>query len=284
MHPVLLDIGVKLHSYGFMIAVGFLVAVFLIQRDAKQAGLNYQLIGEMAFWALFWGVVGTRILHVIMYPEGYSWSRPLGWFAVWNGGLVFQGAIPASFTYAIIRLRHHKIPFWPVADIGLCYVPLAQASGRIGCVLNGCCFGQRADDLPWAVCFPKDSPAYLAQADHYAELSLTVDQWSYPVHPTQIYSALGLLLICLTLVLIRKRKYLFVGIVMPLYFIFYGIVRFIVEMYRGDGNPRGWGFNELTNQQVICILMVIAGTVLFAILYKRHEEPKASYALEEVDS
>ncbi len=260
MCSVLFQIGpLKLHSYGLMIALGFLLAMFLVQRDVKKAGWDPRVIGDIAFWAFLSGLLGTRLLHIIMFPHFYSWTDPIGWIALWRGGLVFQGAIPAAFLYTYIALRRKGVPFLPMADIVMPYMALAQAFGRVGCFLNGCCFGRRADELFWGVCFPQGSPPYMSHVAKYAEFSALHEKCSYPVHPTQLYSVLGLLSICGVLLLIRKHFQPKAGSIVAGYFILYGIMRFIVEMFRDDGNPTSLGFDVLSNQQMFCILMVVLG-------------------------
>lgn len=264
MFPTILQIGpIKLHSYGTMIALGFLAALFLTQRDVKRANLDPRIVNEDAFIAFFIGLAGTRILHILMYPSFYSWRDPLSYIAIWNGGLVFQGAIPAAFVYAYYATKRRGVSFWQMGDIALPYVALAQAFGRVGCFLNGCCFGCRADHLPWAVRFPAGSPAYDAHAHRYSEFSVRTEHWSYLVHPTQIYSVLGLLAICGLLILLRSKWKPFTGFVMPLYFIFYGVFRFIIEFYRDDGNPTKLGLGYLSDQQVFCLIMIVTGVALF---------------------
>jgi len=272
MFPTLLQLGpIKLHMYGLMIAIGFLLTLYLIQRDGKKLKLNPDDITSMAFGVLIWGVLGTRLLHIIMYPENYSWSDPLGWIAIWNGGLVFQGALPAAILYAWWALRRRGIPFWIMPDIVMPYVALAQAFGRMGCFFNGCCYGQRADALPWALQFPPTSPPGMTHHSMYHELGAA--DWSYPVHPTQIYSVILLLSICGILLLMRRYWRPFIGFCFPMYFILYGIKRFIVESFRGDGNPTNLGLGVLSNQQVFCVVFVLVGAALFAYLYRNPPKP-----------
>ena len=261
MYPVLLEIGgLKFYSYGLMIAVGFLVASALMRRDAKRTGIiDPDQLGKMTLWSLLLGVTGTRVLHIVMYPQGYSWLDPIGWIDLRNGGLVFHGAIPAVILYSVIELRRKKIPFWSVPDLVFPYVPLAHAFGRIGCLLYSCCYGKRAGDLAWAIRFPEGSQPYI---EHAAQGGLT-GAWSHPIHPTQLYSAAGLLLLCAVLLLLRAKWNPFPGFTLPLYFAGYGILRFIVEMFRGDGNPTGIGFGVLSDQQVYCVIMMLAAAGLF---------------------
>lgn len=152
--------------------------------------------------------------------------------------------------------------FLKACDIVVPFVPLAQAFGRVGCVFYGCCFGARAEGLWWGMRFPAGSPAYVAHLRGVDGLQLSGVS-SYPVHPTQLYSALGLLLISGILIVLNRRFKPFVGFTLSMYFLLYGIQRFIVEFYRGDGNPMGLGLGIVTNQQVFCVVMALVGLVLF---------------------
>lgn len=277
MWPTIAKIGpITLHSYGLMIAIGFLLALYCAQRDFGKNGLDPQIATNHAFWALFLGVVGTRVLHIIMFPESYSWRDPIGWIAIWRGGLVFQGALIGPVIYCWIVFKRLRIDFWKVVDLSVPYVPLAHAVGRIGCVLNGCCYGARTD-LPWGIRFPRvpwdlslpptGSPAYLDHADRFAELSVSTDHWSYAVHPTQVYELVALLAIVGTLLLMRSKWNPCTGFTLPMYLILYGIVRFIIEFFRGDHNPRFWGV--ISDQQFISLMSLPIGLALFAYLIWR---------------
>ncbi len=263
MHPTILEIGpVTLHSYGLMIALGFLAAIFMVQRDVKKMGLDPKFVSEMGFMALVLGIAGTRILYIVMYPQEFSWSRPWEWFAVWQGGLVFQGAIPVTFAYAYFGMKRRKIPFWSVVDSAIPSLALAQGFGRIGCFLNGCCYGAVSETLPWAVRFPPGRPVFQSQMG----LAPMPDGWSHPVHPTQLYSALLLFSICIVLLLLRAKWHPFAGFTMPVYLVLYGIKRFTVELFRDDNNPTALGLGFLSNQQVFAIIMLLLGIWLFFFL------------------
>ncbi|MBX7256444.1 MAG: prolipoprotein diacylglyceryl transferase [Candidatus Hydrogenedentes bacterium] len=289
MFPTILKLGpVSVHSYGLMMAIAFLLATYLATRDIAKHGLNAGVASDTAFWCLLVGLAGTRILHIIMFPEFYSWSRPLGWIAIWQGGLVFQGAIPPALAVIYFNLRRHQMPFWKTIDIAAPYVALGHAIGRVGCFLNGCCYGQRTD-LPWGVQFPRipfdlskagvtGSPAYMDHCQRYA-LSYDTDLWSLPVHPTQLYSVAALCLLCVTLLLLRKCCWRFPGFIICWYFILYSAGRFVIEMFRGDHNPTR--FLSLSDQQVFCVLSVVAGLVLLTFLSAywrriRAKNPEAS--------
>ncbi len=275
MLPTLFKIGpVPIHSYGLMMALGFLIALYLGRRDAPRFGVDPDMVSDCGFWTLLMGLLGTRVLYIIMYHDQFSWSRPWEWFAIWQGGLVFQGGIPPALLMVYIYARRYKVGFWHLLDMGIPYAALGHAIGRIGCFLNGCCYGLRTD-LPWGISFPRvpfdtsqtytGSPVYADHALRY-DLNTSIDQWSYPVHPTQLYSFAGLVVIFLVLLYLRNHWRPFHGSIFAVYFMLYGVFRFIVEMFRGDHNPIH--LLGLTDQQVFSIIAVVLGIFLFAILRK----------------
>ena len=235
MWPTLLKLGpLTLNSYGLMIAIGFLTALHFIQKETSKQSIDPDVINTAAFWSLLLGITGTRVLHILMFPSDYSWSDPIGWFAIWKGGLVFQGGPPPVMVFLYFYLRKKKVPFLKVVDIAGVYLPLAHAIGRLGCFFKGCCYG-KLTNAAWAMSFPRwprdiglpaeDSPAYL---DHFSEgLVERTDLWSSPVHPTQIYESVGLLCVTVLLLFLRKKWHPFDGIVLPSYLALYGVLRFL---------------------------------------------------------
>jgi phosphatidylglycerol:prolipoprotein diacylglycerol transferase len=258
-----------------MMAIGFLTALYLARRDAPRFGLDPDRISDMAFWTLLLGLSGTRVLYIVMFHDEFSWSRPLEWIAIWKGGLVFQGAIPPVLAVIYFYARRYNMGFWNLLDVIAPYAALGHALGRIGCFLNGCCYGMRTD-LPWGISFPRvpfdsskglpeGSPVYLDHATRYG-FDMSIDQWSYPVHPTQLYSAAGLTVLCIVLVYLRNHWRPFQGSIFALYFMLYGVFRFLLEMIRGDHNPSH--LLNLTDQQIFSIVAFLIGAFLFVALRK----------------
>ncbi|MFH1061599.1 MAG: prolipoprotein diacylglyceryl transferase [Candidatus Omnitrophota bacterium] len=209
MHPILFSFGnIHIYAYGLMVALGIISAMFLIEREAAKSGLAKEKVIDLVFWIIVWGLVGARLFYVWLYPEVYVQS-PLDIFKLYKGGLVFYGGLIFGVIAAFINFRNKKLPILKTLDILILYLPLAHAFGRIGCFFNGCCSG-RPTDLPWGVVFPGE-----------AEM----------VHPTQLYSAVLLVMIFLGLNLIR-RKQVFFGQIFSAYLILYGLARFIVEFLR----------------------------------------------------
>lgn len=267
MLPILFKIGpIPFHSYGLMIAIGFLVALYLAQREARRAGIDPDTIANGAFGALLTGLIAARLSYIIMFPQSYSWTDPIGWIAIWQGGLVFQGGIIPVFLFALWYLRKNNEDFWAVMDIATPYAALAHGIGRIGCFMYGCCYGVRTN-LPWGIPFPAGSPVFQDHLFRYSGLS-SASRWSFPVHPTQLYSLAALAGICLVLLLLKKTWCPFKGFVFPVYLVLYGVYRLLVEFLRADHNPTHF-HGALTDQQVFSILSIVAGIVLFFFLRRR---------------
>ncbi len=269
MFPTLLKLGpVTLHSYGLMLAIAFLVTLYLVQRDAAKFGLDPNALTDMCFWTLLAGILGARFLHIVMYPKFYALTDPIGWIAIWNGGLVFQGGLVAGILFCYFYLRAKRIDKWLVADVGLPYLAVGHALGRLGCFLNGCCYGKTTSSI-FGIRFPRvphniaeeatGSPAYLDQfGAHGTEL------WARPVHPTQLYEFVGLLLMCLFLLALRKYWHPFRGFMLAAYIVAYGLLRFFIEFFRGDKNPTHLG--PLSDQQVFSLVFMAAGLAIFYVL------------------
>lgn len=269
MFPTLLKLGpITLHSYGLMMAIAFLVTLYLVQRDATKFGLDPNALTDLCFWTLLAGIVGARVLHIIMYPKFYAFDDPLGWIAIWNGGLVFQGGLMAGILFCYFYLRVKSIDHWLVADVGLPYLAIGHALGRLGCFLNGCCYGKATNSI-FGVSFPRvpdniaekatGSPAYL---DQFGERG--TELWAHPVHPTQLYESVGLIVMCLFLLALRKYWHPFRGFMLAAYIVSYGLLRFFIEFFRGDKNPTHFG--ALSDQQVFSLVFVVAGLVVFFVL------------------
>jgi phosphatidylglycerol:prolipoprotein diacylglycerol transferase len=273
MWPTLLKLGpVALNSYGLMIAIGFLTALHFIQKETSKQGINPDVMNTAAFWSLILGIAGTRVLHILMFPSDYSWNDPVGWIAIWRGGLVFQGGPPVVMVFLYFYLKKKKVPFLKVVDIAGVYLPLAHAIGRLGCFFKGCCYG-KVTDVAWGVSFPRwprdvtlpaeDSPAYLDQLGH--RLVASSDLWSAPVHATQLYESAGLVLIAGLLFVMRKKWHPFDGVVLPAYLALYGVLRFVVEIYRGDNNPTMFN-NSISEQQLFSLIFIVLAVFMYFAL------------------
>lgn len=180
--------GLPIRGYGFMLLVGVSSAVGLAAHRARRVGINPELIFSMAFWLFVAGIVGARLFHVIEYwSEDYQHDTLFATLkAIVNipqGGLVFYGSLIGGAAAFGLFVWRHRLPFLAFGDLVTPSVMLGLAFGRVGCLLNGCCFGG-ACDLPWAVTFPQGSPPYQSQL--YEGTLLGLHLTGPPGEPPQI--------------------------------------------------------------------------------------------------
>jgi phosphatidylglycerol:prolipoprotein diacylglycerol transferase len=283
--------AIPLHVYGVMMATAFIVGIWLATRQAKHELLPSvvmlapngkamvdakgnkltisasDLVSDLAFYLLLAGLAGSRILYIITRWEDEYSHHPMKIFQVWEGGLVWYGGLIAATLVAFWFVRKHKVSFWPYADILVPGVALGHAIGRIGCFSAGCCFGNvAAPGFPLTMQFPAGSPALAEHINNHL-LDATA-QWSLPVYPTQLLEASGETLIFLALLFIRSKKR-FHGQTLLTYFILYPILRFVIEMFRGDSIrafllhwPEKGHEMLLSTSQAASIVVAIAGIVL----------------------
>jgi len=166
MYPELFEIPfihLTVKSYGLMMVVGFLSAVSLIRYLSRNITPNPHLITNAALYSLIAGVAGARLFYVIHHFSDFQ-GRLLSVFAIWEGGLELLGGAILAITVIFLYLLYLKLPIRRYFDILAIGLMLALVFGRIGCFLNGCCFG-KPTELPWAVRFPYGSHAYRSQVN-----------------------------------------------------------------------------------------------------------------------
>ncbi|HHD63448.1 MAG TPA: prolipoprotein diacylglyceryl transferase [Desulfobulbaceae bacterium] len=246
MHPILFKWGIlTIHTYGVMVAAGFLLAMIYAVRAGKTVGLNAEIIYDLFFYALLFAILGARLLYVLINLAYYRFHL-LEIFYIWRGGLVFYGGFIAAVAAVYFRLRFYRLSIWIIADIAAPALVLAQAVGRFGCLAAGCCYGASCT-LPFAIHF--SDPQSLAPLH-------------VPLHPTQMYHAAANGIIFIFLISKRHRQ-AFVGQLAAFYLMFYPAGRFIIEFFRGD--PRG-GFWWFSTSQWISLGVFTLGIILYFFL------------------
>ena len=145
-------VHLSIKSYGFMMVVGFGLGVLLARHLCRRIGEDADRVTNFAIYALLAGVIGARGMHVL-----HNWSHfrdhPGEVFAIWSGGLEFLGGVIAALVVLLVQWRRGKLNAANALDILAPALMLGLAFGRVGCLLNGCCFGVPSD-LPWAIRFP----------------------------------------------------------------------------------------------------------------------------------
>jgi phosphatidylglycerol---prolipoprotein diacylglyceryl transferase len=167
-------LGLPIRGFGMMNLLAVVSGTLLAAWRAKRVGLDPDLIFSLIFWMLIPGIVGARAFYVIEYWQRDYWPAYAGEGGslgalvesvvnLTQGGLVVYGAFLGGLLGMLLFVRQHRLPLLALGDLIAPSMLLGLAIGRIGCLLNGCCFGAVCDHA-WAIQFPAGSPAYVAQA------------------------------------------------------------------------------------------------------------------------
>jgi phosphatidylglycerol:prolipoprotein diacylglycerol transferase len=244
-----------LHAYGFLVGLGFAVAIIRLWRVGRRMGMDGGRLLDLAFWCLVTGVLGSRLAFVILNARAFvdactdgtgmaAGARFSGCFAAlrfWEGGLVFYGGVIASGAVMLWFCRRERWSFWTLGDLAAPSLALGHVFGRLGCFLAGCCFGAPCQ-APWAASFPSGSVAFdELQADGALAAGA---RHTPPLHPTQLYEAAGELLLFGILLWLQGRwsrleprtgeRAVRPGALLLTYAAGYAALRFLVEIFRGD--------------------------------------------------
>jgi phosphatidylglycerol:prolipoprotein diacylglycerol transferase len=243
MHPELFRLGpLVIRSYALLVTLGFLAGLAWMVRSGRRAGLDPGLISDLAVWAALGGIAGARAVFIALDPA----SGLLDFFKLWEGGLSFHGALLGGGVAFWLFARRAKQSFLCLADLAAPGVALGQAIGRVGCFLNGCCYGAPTT-LPWGVRF----------------IDLGTGARTPPSHPVQLYEAAGNLVIFGLLSRFaaapRRRGFIFF-----LYLALYGLLRAWMEVYRaGYTSERALG--PITAGQLVSLGMIGTAVLWFIV-------------------
>jgi len=241
------EIRLPLHSYGLLIAAGFITGIWLAQREARRRGQDPEALADLAFWILLAALAGSRVYFILVNwndffgPGRFMASTPVGRMprilAFWEGGLVFYGGLIGATLVAWLYMRRRRMPFLAYADTMIPSVAIGHFFGRLGCFGAGCCWGDVAHGhLPFAARFPPESLAFQAFAGRSNPADyLAADRLhTLPLHPTQLYESFGELGLFLLLVLVVRPRKRFHGEVLATWMLLYALLRSLVESFRGD--------------------------------------------------
>jgi len=243
-NPVIFNLGtLEVRWYGIMVVLAVIAVIAVALVEAKRKGLSQDIIWDLALWCVIGGIVGARLIHIIDKWEYYS-THPdqLVNFA----GLAIWGAVLGALAALIIYVYIKKISFWVLGDIIAPGAILGQAIGRIGCTINGCCYGLTCD-LPIAVIY--EHP--LSYAPH-----------GVPLYPTQIFHMLWNLAGFIILWLLRKRLKT-QGALFLLWLIYFSVGDFGIHFFR-EGDK--YLFN-LQQAQVIDLLILVVAIPLLIMRF-----------------
>ncbi len=182
---------------------------------------------------------------------------------VWRGGLAYYGGFIFAVAFAYYFVRKHKLGWWKTADLASPGIMLGLFFGRLGCFLNGCCYGKPTTS--WVgVVFPRGGSAWRSQLDAH-RISSAME--ALPVHPTQLYESAACFVVFLILYfVVRPRRRAF-GDVFAAMLILYGIARSLCEIFRDD--DRGVFFGFISTSQLISLPLLAGGIALLAFSRRR---------------
>jgi phosphatidylglycerol:prolipoprotein diacylglycerol transferase len=256
MYPELFRIGeFTVHAYGVLLAAAFLLALVVAARLAARYGLPRERIYDLGLWLLLAGIVGSKLLMLLVEPEYREQPLRLLSLDFLRSGGVFYGGFIAATATAFVLVRRYRLPWWKTADAFAPAVALGQSIGRQGCFAAGCCWG-KPTTLPWGVQFSE-------RGHEVTGVPVGID-----LHPTQLYESFAALAVFALLVWLHRRKK-FDGQIVLLYGALYAALRFTVEFFRDD--PRGdlLGLTSLTHLSTSQMISLLVGAASLALLVAR---------------
>lgn len=247
MYPRLGTFIIPIHTYGLLLSIGFLSGIISGIYHGKKMGITTGNILDLAVWVIISAIAGSRVFYILLYPDQFP--TVTSWFELQKGGLVFFGGFIAT-TFTVVGFsRYKKIPLANLGDLIAPSLGIALALGRVGCFLNGCCYGSPTAS-PFGVVFPvlKDNA---------------------PRHPTQLYEAtFSFLATLLASWLSRHREKFFPGFSWGVYVLAYSTFRFFNEILRADDRGGFFTSLQLSISQCISIAAFVASLGWLAYCYR----------------
>lgn len=238
MYPVLFHIGsIPVHSYYVLWTVALCIAVEWTKRRAvRRYGLSEILVVDVLLWSFLGMMIGARLGGYVDHWHVYA-EDPARLLRIWEGAMSSTTAFMGAGLVAIWRLRRAGCPVWPLAEAASLPAAATLALGRVGCFLNGCCYG-KVSRLPWAVHFPRDPQGVFR-------------------HPTQLYYSLGAVAILLLLSFLEHRhppaarKARGAALLWPVFMIAYGVQRLLVDFLRAGDRVGGLRLAQIMGAAII---------------------------------
>jgi phosphatidylglycerol:prolipoprotein diacylglycerol transferase len=249
--------GVPVRGYGVMLLVAAAAGTGLSIHRGRRLGIDADTMMELATRVFIAGLIGARLFYVIEYHEQFfAAGKSLGQTLIdivniANGGLVVFGSLPTAAIAAWQFAARRKLSLLDLADVAAPGMLVGLALGRVGCFLNGCCYGGPCD-LPWAVTFPAGTEVAARYPSGPAAASL-------PVHPAQLYSAIDAAILAALAVVwtpFARRS----GQVFALVLTLHPISRMLLEAIRVD-EPPALGTPFSISQLISLVMLALAGAL-----------------------
>ncbi|MEI9919647.1 MAG: prolipoprotein diacylglyceryl transferase [Bacteroidota bacterium] len=247
MHPVLFKLGsITIYTYGFLIAVGCIVAFIYMWRASK---MTFDQANTLFILLIIAGIVGGK-LFLVFEDIGYI-KNPQRLLS--GGGFVFYGSLLFCIPTMLLFFRKNKLPILSMLDVMAIVTCIVHCFGRLGCFMAGCCYGVPTDGFPGVI---------------FTDPVCQAKPLNTPLHPTQLYEATFIFLLLVGLLVLKRRK-TFDGQVFLVYLIVYATGRGIIELFRGD-IERGFVIKDiLSNSQFISLVMVLVAVWFYVKLRRK---------------
>ena len=263
MNPILIDLGfMEIRWYSVLILLAFIIGYFLIINRCKKKGISITLISDMCFYLVIVCILGARLYYCLFEFEEYK--NIIDIFKIWKGGLAIHGGVIAGIIFIYFYTKKKKLPLLDILDIFAPALVLGQAIGRWGNFFNQEAFGPFIHASNPSVLENLHIPQFIIDG-MYIDGAFINGEYFQPgyYHPTFLYESLGCLIMFITIMIIRNIKKIKPGQISGIYFIGYGILRFLIESLREDSLML---FN-LKVAQLVSIIMIVVGIILFILPY-----------------
>jgi phosphatidylglycerol:prolipoprotein diacylglycerol transferase len=271
MYPVLFHPqhwSFTIRSYGVMLFIAFMLAIWHAVSSAKrrpQEGISVEETLDVSIWMILSGILFARLIFVLLDPDPSQYNIK-NVFAVWNGGISFDGALFGALLAMLVYCRVKHIVFLNMADRMAAPAMIGYAIGRIGCLLNGCCYG-RPTDLPWGI--------------RFQEQIGSITYWTQPSHPTQLYATLISLVWYALLTWRERRGRAFIGELTCIYMMLSAVERFTIEIWRAGATSDYVRNTGLTTAQFFCFILLAAGATGMIYLRTKAKNTPCSRSTSE---
>lgn len=255
MKPIIQVGSLEISTYALILSLGACLGFYLTYREALRKKLDVSAVLTLTTVAFIVGIVGARGLAWLANYQLYSGSPWWSVFTVWDrGGMALYGGLGSAALASVLYARERGLPLWEVADVlTMGFVPVI-AVARLGCFMNGCCYGK-----------PTDGPFGIVAAGSPNNVNFGI-----PSHPTQLYAAFAALVLFAVLRRIRSRR-LFAGQLTVFFLATYPLFVFFHELLRGDPRP-AWtlaGLGPLSLNQILSVGIIAAALALGGVLERR---------------
>ena len=258
--------GFKIYWYGVLIAIGVLLAISYGLKRAEELDIDPDRMIDVALLTIPVAFLGARMYYVFFKDFAKYMADPLSILDIRDGGLAIFGGIIVAFVFGPLMCKLKKVKIWAMFDATALGFLIGQGIGRWGNFFNQEAFGGNTD-LPWGM-----TGDIIRSGTNGTDYILTE-----PVHPTFFYESLWCLLGFVLLHILSKKAYKFHGMIFCGYMVWYGAGRFLIEGLRTDSLAAG----TMRISQLVSVLAVILGVVLFILLRLRENSLPATLTIEE---